>query len=557
MQISQMFAAVALLSVFAADATAPAAPASIANLATNPANTDAHLKSVAGALTDLLKTNGANQASNTSDIVKTIKDLLEKNMKGHVIGNFNKSLAAIESSRNEFVKCRLTYAKSDPVRFPATSLLQANGTNSTPWYEAYFQAYSQCKAWEGQVAADLTACDYSCTSEVKIMGENCTNLGLECGPLDCTPVSGEGYKAFLDRMISEIKTQIDVLTLARSGPGRYNLTHRCTDILGTAERCFKDCHGHIEEIVPKAASDIPGCCAPRTQAEDAKCKELGDQRTAWEEYDACYDAAEPQWETTKAEEIAGESALQAQMRSILRMLCYIDSFGEDQAAKLNQCVENDYTKHPEVLALTIEPGVPEAKLSAFACNASETPGTAEFDELHYAHLPTGLASCPQLHCQDICGFVNIKAMNASTSTVAPLVEKTTVKSQCFKKADSQSAVFWDLGSAQNIGTVSANPSAGVASIKVYLTSSGPGEALASSSMCGTSTHTSNSVECSSKGSGRYLAMEPFVDGTCVFGSCTQSWCLLQVDGSAMTQEPVASTGSSYMGEVVVNANTTA
>lgn len=32
---------------------------------------------------------------------------------------------------------------------------------------------------------------------------------------------------------------------------------------------------------------------------------------------------------------------------------------------------------------------------------------------------------------------------------------------------------------------------------------------------------------------------------------------MEVDGSAMTQEPVASTGSSYMGEVVVNANTTA
>ena len=37
------------------------------------------------------------------------------------------------------------------------------------------------KEWEGKVAADLTACDYSCTSEVKIMGENCTNLGLQCG----------------------------------------------------------------------------------------------------------------------------------------------------------------------------------------------------------------------------------------------------------------------------------------------------------------------------------------------------------------------------------------
>ena len=48
-----------------------------------------------------------------------------------------------------------------------------------------------------------------------------------------------------------------------------------------------------------------------------------------------------------------------------------------------------------------------------------------------------------------------------------------------------------------------------------------GVLLDQGSMCGTITHTSNSVECSSKGSGRYLAMEPFVDGTCVFGSCTQ------------------------------------
>ena len=33
-----------------------------------------------------------------------------------------------------------------------------------------------------------------------------------------------------------------------------------------------------------------------------------------------YDAAEPQWETIKKEELAGEATLQAQMRSILRML---------------------------------------------------------------------------------------------------------------------------------------------------------------------------------------------------------------------------------------------
>eukprot|EP00913_Durusdinium_trenchii_P014827 g13904.t1 len=342
---------------------------------------DPHLKSVAGALTDLLKTNGTGTAANNSAIIGTIKDLLEKNMKGHVKESFEKSVQAIEESKHEFAQCRLAYEKADPVRFPKASLLQAN---STPWYEAYFQAYSQCKAWEGQVAADLTACDYYCTSQVKIMGENCTNLGLQCGPLDCAPVSGEGYKAFLDRMISDIKGQIEALQLARSGPGRYNLTHRCQDILGTAERCFKNCDGHIEERRRHFRCRQKG-------GMDAKCKELANQRKAWEDYDVCYDSKFPQWETTKAEQLAQMPSLQAQMRSILRMICYIEawllltderdsdaltSFGENQAAKLNQCMEKDYTKHPEV-------------------------------------------------------------------------EKTTVKSHCFKKGESQTAVFWDLGSAQD------------------------------------------------------------------------------------------------------------
>lgn len=40
------------------------------------------MKSVAGALTDLLKTNGTGTAANNSAIIGTIKDLLEKNMKG-------------------------------------------------------------------------------------------------------------------------------------------------------------------------------------------------------------------------------------------------------------------------------------------------------------------------------------------------------------------------------------------------------------------------------------------------------------------------------------------
>ena len=40
-----------------------------------------------------------------------------------------------------------------------------------------------------------------------------------------------------------------------------------------------------QEIVPKSQSDIPGCCAPRTQGEDAKCKELSNSKSTWEIYD--------------------------------------------------------------------------------------------------------------------------------------------------------------------------------------------------------------------------------------------------------------------------------
>ena len=57
-----------------------------------------------------------------------------------------------------------------------------------------------------QASFCIVFCDFQCF-QVKIMGENCTNLGLQCGPLDCAPVSGEGYKAFLDRMISDIKVR--------------------------------------------------------------------------------------------------------------------------------------------------------------------------------------------------------------------------------------------------------------------------------------------------------------------------------------------------------------
>ncbi|CAJ1342384.1 unnamed protein product [Effrenium voratum] len=284
------------------------------------------------------------------------------------------------------------FEAADHVRFPPASLLQAN---STPWYEEYFQAYTQCKTWEGMIAADLTACDYYCTSQVKVMGENCTSLGEECGPLDCAPVSGEGYKAFLDRMIATLFPQKQ----KSNAKARYNESHRCNDIMGTAERCFKNCDGHVEEIVPKTQSDIPGCCAPRTQGEDAKCKELTSQREAWEAYDQCYDTSIPQWETTKATPTDSFRRDEAQMRSLQRMLCYVDSFGPDQKSKFSICALAGHFFRPEFRARRF----PAPWLSTHAVAPSlrgETPGTKEFDALHYSHLPAGLAGCPTVQCQD-------------------------------------------------------------------------------------------------------------------------------------------------------------
>lgn len=178
MQISHVFATLVALLFVAEGAT----PASIANLANPMASTDAHLKSVAGALTDLLKTNGTNQASNSSEIVKTIKDLLEKHMKGHVLANFNKSLQAIEDSKMEFVKCRKAYEIADPARFPSASLLQ---TNSTPWYEEYFKAYSQCKAGTENLNQALRRCKIRGVDSKPVKDRIWSYMDPDCNLMNC------------------------------------------------------------------------------------------------------------------------------------------------------------------------------------------------------------------------------------------------------------------------------------------------------------------------------------------------------------------------------------
>ena len=67
------------------------------------------------------------------------------------------------------------------------------------------------------------------------------------------------------RTVQDIKTHLDFLVWVLVSDGksrsllhpqvifclaeeRYNETHGCNDIWGTAERCFKNCDGHVMEI---------------------------------------------------------------------------------------------------------------------------------------------------------------------------------------------------------------------------------------------------------------------------------------------------------------------
>ena len=45
-----------------------------------------------------------------------------------------------------------------------------------------------------------------------------------------------------------LRLETRILVHPRLAEERYNETHGCNDIWGTAERCFKNCDGHVMEI---------------------------------------------------------------------------------------------------------------------------------------------------------------------------------------------------------------------------------------------------------------------------------------------------------------------
>eukprot|EP00440_Ansanella_granifera_P040372 gb/GFBE01043789.1/.p1 GENE.gb/GFBE01043789.1/~~gb/GFBE01043789.1/.p1 ORF type:complete len:677 (+),score=179.48 gb/GFBE01043789.1/:1-2031(+) len=501
--------------------------------------TSPNMAAMAGPLLDLLKTDSGQDSNNTA-VVQSISDILE-DMKTSLRKADNQSRADIEAARQVFYDCLDIYKAADTIRFPGVAFAQV-----TAWYDEHFKSYQDCKTWEEELKVDLTRCDYFCLEEAKKIGENCTDISDDCALLDCSPLSSEGYRPYLERMIAEISAQIAVVE-SRGSSFNFNGTHSCTDIVETSQKCYESCDDVIKPIVPDE-NNIPGCCAPRTEAEDKKCQDLKDQRQAWTDYSECYDDALPNWYTVTEEEEAEGVSRAAQMRSVLRMDCLVNSFGDNQAAKLQACIDANYTQDPQVLAMKIDAGDPPPKFEEFQCNAAETPGSPEFEALHYGELPAGLIACPPLNCEDACGLSNTSLTYYNTTTPAPDHSNAT-EALCIKQLSTASAAYWDFGSQQTCGEIGANPSPGVYDIKVYLTDHGPesGVPLSDDDLCGTIYETSREITCSSKPAGRYLVMKATLQGDCVFGECVPAWCQMTVDSAAMAMDPQANTGSSFTG----------
>ncbi|CAK9062279.1 unnamed protein product, partial [Durusdinium trenchii] len=581
----------------------------LASTASDPSSKQ--LGSVAGALTHLLS--AGSEGTNSSAVVDAILELVNVTMKGKLYTGHEKSMQKLTDAEHEFEKCVNHYKAADKVRFPPASFLQANVTNATPWYEEYFESYLWCKNYEAKLSTEVNECDYYCLQETQTVDQNCVALDEECNQIDCAPVTREGYRAFLERMVNTLEGY-----LVKNTNWTFNNSHKCTDIMGEVETCYRKCDNITTVVKPQSETVLAGCCAPRATAESGKCNELKSRREAWLEYDSCYDSAYSNWELVKADQEAQGISRMAQMRSIQRMVCLIDSFGPEQKTKLKQCD-------------------PESKLDIFTCNASEVPGSPEFDALHYSHLPDGISACPAVTCEDACGlsnssqdykevevcvglgswqstpisstegwsqmgaafhiaanvscdselFFNAGSGNCSYAacpegsvrnvedlassaanptkgpggcpckmtmqrkTTTPIPEMTTVPAKCFKQHGK--AAYWDLGSSQSLGSVSATLHPGVGRVEVYLTDSGPTEGgLTSTDSCGSIT-SSLTADCSAKSAGRFLVLKGITAGTCVMGDCDIAWCHVKVDGAELTQDPEPSTGKSYAGEVVIDA----
>jgi len=224
------------------------------------------------------------------------------------------------------------------------------------------------------------------------------------------------------------------------------------------------------------------------------------------------------------------------MRSILRMLCLVTSFGPNQDTLLPACMQAQYLDHPEVLAMNVSGHVLPVKRDEFQCSAEQLPGSVEWDALHYSGLPTGLQACPEVNCQAACNTTsehylvnwNLTLHYATTTTTTIILGAL----ECVHQTSSYGAQ-WDMHSVHS-PTITARPSSDTFSVFVYI-QDGLSSATTSptSTRCGILTSVVTSVNCAhvAPAGGQYLRLVGSFEGQVTSGSATESWCSMTVEGS--------------------------
>eukprot|EP00931_Biecheleriopsis_adriatica_P105548 TRINITY_DN80114_c0_g1_i1.p1 TRINITY_DN80114_c0_g1~~TRINITY_DN80114_c0_g1_i1.p1 ORF type:complete len:632 (+),score=111.20 TRINITY_DN80114_c0_g1_i1:69-1964(+) len=411
----------------------------------------------------------------------------------------------------------------------------------------YFDAYEKCKALEAAIEQNLSYCEYSCSETLKVVGQNCTSDPGSCSDIDCSSYEGESYEGYLLRIISHLEN-------LKANMWSHNGTHRCRDIKERTQECYRNCEGITDPFVPNG-SNVPPCCAPRSKAENLQCQALQTQLQDYTPYSTCYDSTLSNWNSVAATAELHGKYRSSQMRIILRLLCLVDSFGPQQKTKLTECIAKNFTQDPQVLKFLIDAGEPPSKLE-FTCVRSEVPGTAEYDAIHYSHLPGGTEACPAVHCTSACGYNNSGSTFYQHDLVAQ-VNNSYSKGTCFKPLSTSTAagVYWDFGTASNPGTISLQPGFHIVGIDVYTTITAPGGTLLATEKCGRITHAARNTDCHGHPAARYLALVP-VTGEgheCIHGDCGTSWCEMMVDGNTFVLNPMASTGTSYQGAIITSS----
>jgi len=126
----------------------------------------------------------------------------------------------------------------------------------------------------------------------------------------------------------------------------------------------------------------------------------GDGNPGCDSYKECYDCNFKQWTKTEASVKTAEDAWKAEWEGILRIQCYVDSFGSCQndvnrptclTTKMGQCKTSVIGQaQKDEVTITYHPVAPETVPAKLNCDFSyfgETPGSLVFMKKHFGEMP--------------------------------------------------------------------------------------------------------------------------------------------------------------------------